>query len=96
MMYHPMKLGRKKRSSSVDMVEIVIFDYMNPHCDHELKMANQSFCMTVNELFLVDALSTKNYIRAEHKLQPISKVFISQVITPQVMFFLAYLYAVGT
>ena len=30
-----------------------------------------------------------DYIRAEHKLHPISKLFISQVIIPQVMFFLS-------
>ena len=29
----------------------------------------------------------KDYIRAEHKLHSISKLFISQVIIPQVMFF---------
>ena len=35
-----------------------------------------------------------DYIRAERKLHPISKLFISQVIIPQVMllFFSAYLY----
>ena len=31
--------------------------------------------------------TTKDYIRAEHKLHSISKLFISQVILPQVMFF---------
>ena len=31
--------------------------------------------------------TTKDYIRAEHKLHSISKLFISQVIIPQVMFF---------
>ena len=30
--------------------------------------------------------TTKNYIRAEHKLHSISKLFISQVIIPQVKF----------
>ena len=38
----------------------------------------------------------KDYIRAEHKLHSISRLLISQVITPQVMFFLAYLYSAGT
>ena len=33
MMYHPIKCGLKKTSSSVDMVETVIFDYKGPHCD---------------------------------------------------------------
>ena len=31
--------------------------------------------------------STRDYIRAEHKLHTSSKLFISQVILPQVMFF---------
>ena len=34
-MYHPIKFGYKKISSSLDIVEIVIFDQMNPHCDPE-------------------------------------------------------------
>ena len=45
-MYHKIKLGCKKISSSVDMVERVIFDYLSPHCDPNLKTANQSSCMT--------------------------------------------------
>ena len=40
--------------------------------------------------------TTKDYIRAEHKLHSISKLVISQVIIPQVKFFLAYLYSTGT
>ena len=36
-MYHPIKCGLKKTSSSVDMVETVIFDYKGPHCDPELE-----------------------------------------------------------
>ena len=30
-------------SSSVDMVEIVIFDYMSPHCDPELEDSKPIF-----------------------------------------------------
>ena len=37
MMYHPIKFDCKKISSSVDMVETVIFDYTSPHCDLELE-----------------------------------------------------------
>ena len=37
MIYHPIKCGRKKISSSVDMVETVILDYMSPHYDPELE-----------------------------------------------------------
>ena len=41
--------------------------------------------------------TTKDDIRAEHKLHSISSLFISQVIIPEVFFFfLAYLYSAGT
>ena len=36
-MYQPVKVGYKKISSSVDMVETVISDYKSPHCDRNLK-----------------------------------------------------------
>ena len=46
--------------------------------------------MTVS--YLVGPLvTTKDYIRAEHKLQSISKLFISQIIIQQVFFFLLFL-----
>ena len=37
MMYHPIKFGRKKISSSADMVETVIFGQMRHHCDPEFE-----------------------------------------------------------
>ena len=37
MIYHPIKFGRKKIGSSVDMVEAVIVDYMRLYCDPELE-----------------------------------------------------------
>ena len=37
MMYHPIKFGYKKISSSVDMVETVIIHYMSPQCDLDLE-----------------------------------------------------------
>ena len=37
MMCHPIKFGCKKISSSVDMLETVIFNHMSPHCDLELE-----------------------------------------------------------
>ena len=46
MMYHPIKFGCKKISSSADMVETVIFDQMS------LKTANQSSCMTLWPMML--------------------------------------------
>ncbi len=43
MMYHPIKFGCKKISSSADMVETVIFDQMSPHCDPELEDSKPIF-----------------------------------------------------
>ena len=37
MVYHATKFGCKMISSSVDKVETVISDYMNPHCDPEFE-----------------------------------------------------------
>ena len=37
MMYHLTKFGCKKISSSADIVETVISDYISPHCDLELE-----------------------------------------------------------
>ena len=42
-MYHPLKFGCKKISSSADMVETVISDQMGPHCDHELEDSRPIF-----------------------------------------------------
>ena len=42
-MYHPIKFGCKKISSSADMVEIVISDQMSPHCDPELEDSKPIF-----------------------------------------------------
>ena len=41
----------------------------------------------VSKLVLSAQSTTKDYIRAEHKLQTTSKLFIPHVIIPQVMFF---------
>ena len=42
-MYHPIKFGCKKISSSVDMVKKVILDYMSSHCDPELEDSKPIF-----------------------------------------------------
>ena len=42
-MYHPIKFGCKKISSSADMVETAIFDQMSPHCDPELEDSKPIF-----------------------------------------------------
>ena len=46
-MYHKIKCGCKKISTSVDKVETVILDYMSPKYDPGLKTANQSSCITL-------------------------------------------------
>ena len=43
MMYHPIKFGCKKISSSADMVETVTFDQMSPHCDLHLEDSKPIF-----------------------------------------------------
>ena len=68
--------------------------------------ASSEVCMSslLVSLLLWAQSTTKDYIRAEHKLHSISKFFISQVIIPQILFFflffffffLAYLYSAGT
>ena len=42
-MYHPIKCGCKKISSSVDMVETVILNCMSPHCDPQLEDSKPIF-----------------------------------------------------
>ena len=42
-MYHPIKLGCQKISSSADMVETVISDKMSPHCVPELEDSKSIF-----------------------------------------------------
>ena len=46
----------------------------------------------VSQLVLSAQSTTKEYIRAEQKLHPITKLFISQVIVLQVMFFSLYVF----
>ena len=43
MMYHPIKFGCKKISSSVDMVETVIFDHISPNCGLDLENSKPIF-----------------------------------------------------
>ena len=45
------------------------------------------FAESVSQLVLWAQLTTKDYIRAEHKLHSVSKLFISQVVIPQVTIF---------
>ena len=43
MMYHPIKCGCKKISSSADMMETVISDYMSPHRNPEFEDSKPIF-----------------------------------------------------
>ena len=43
MMYYPIKCSCKKISSSVDIAETVILDYMSPHNDPELEDSKPIF-----------------------------------------------------
>ena len=43
MMYHPIKFVCKMISSSADIIETVIFDYISPHCDPELEDSKPIF-----------------------------------------------------
>ena len=36
-MYYSVKFGSKKSSTSIDMVETVIYDYTSHNCDHDLE-----------------------------------------------------------
>ena len=41
--YHPIEFGCKKNSSSVDVVETIILDYMSPQCDLALEDSKPVF-----------------------------------------------------
>ena len=43
MMYHPIKFGCKKISSSADMVETVVIEQLSPHCDTGLEDSKPIF-----------------------------------------------------
>ena len=43
MMHHPIKFGCKRISSSVDMVDTVMSDYMSPQCDPDLEDSKPIF-----------------------------------------------------
>ena len=47
MMYHSIKCGGKKISSSVDMVETVILDYMSHYYDPELEERKPVFLRNI-------------------------------------------------
>ena len=42
-MYHPIKFGCRKISSSVDIAETVTYDYMSSHFDLDLEDSKQIF-----------------------------------------------------
>ena len=66
------------------------------HRDEDIEQAPGFARVVVSQLPLWAQSATKDYIRAEHKLYSVSKLFISQVIMSQVMFSLANLYSAGS
>ena len=42
-MCHPIKFACRYISSSIGIVELVIFDYMSPHCDLEIEEGKPIF-----------------------------------------------------
>ena len=77
MVYHLIKFGCKKISSSADMVEIVISDQMSPHCDPELKDSKPIFLhdtlahdvASPNQVWLQKAQQLSRYHSVEHSLE---------------------------
>ena len=66
---------------------------LSPPSDRQMSLANQRtgtppyrVSQLVSQLVLRAQSTIKDYIRAEHKLHPICRLFISQVIIPQVIF----------
>ena len=73
-----------------------IFDiYLGSGKQFRTDDSKHTLTLLTSETFWAQS-TTKDYIRAEHKLHSISKLFISQVIILQVMISLAYLYSAGT
>ena len=77
MMYHPIKFGCKKISSSADMVETVISDQMSPHCDPELEDSEPIFLHDIladdvaspYQIWLQKVQQLQRYHPDEHSLE---------------------------
>ena len=77
MMYHPIKCSCKKISSTVDMVETVILDYMSHHSDLELEDRKPVFLhdtlahdvASTNEVWLQKVQQLRRYRPGEHSLE---------------------------
>ena len=77
---------------------LCLLDHLPPTPTHPLQTRGGGVggSQLVSQLVLRAQSTTKDYIRAEHKLHSISKLVISQVTIPQNHRFLAYLYTAGT
>ena len=77
MMYHPIKFGCKRISSSVDMVETAISDQMSPYCDHELADSKPTFLLDTlahdvaspYQVWLQKVQHLRRYCPDEHSLE---------------------------
>ena len=70
MMCQNIKFGSKKISSSVDMAEKVISDYMRPHCDLDLEDGKQIFLYDI--LALNDASPYQTWLQKVYQLKRLS------------------------
>ena len=68
MMYQPITFSCKKISSSVDMIETVILDYMSPHYDPELELEDSK------PIFLHDTLAHDNVSPYQVWLQKVQQL----------------------
>ena len=69
MMNHPIKCCCKKISSSVNMVETVILDYMSHHYDPELEDSKPISCMTIDTMAHDDASSCQVWLKKVQQLR---------------------------
>ena len=95
-MYHQIQFGCKKISSSVDIVETVISDYMSPHCDLELEDSKPDFLQDTllhgdaspYQVRLQKVQQLKRYHPDEHSLEFLTfPVTLTVTITDQSNFF---------
>ena len=89
---HKERIGQQNRRNGQHKERLLNYILTEQQRDQKSRIVK-----LVRWLVLWARSTTKDYIRTEHKLHSISKLFISQFIIPQVIFFfLAYLYSADT
>ena len=69
MMYHQIKYGRKRINNSGDMVEMVVFYYINPECDLGFE---DNTAMFLTEIWLTIYITIPNLLLKGSTIQKIS------------------------